>query len=366
MNKRTFTAAAVLLTALWLLAACAPKGTVTVPAAGRPLVLGLHVIIDNRPAAETLIGAVPALAARGVNLLIVEVDYGFEYVSHPELRGEDPISKDTVKRLLAACRRFRIRLVPQFQSLGHQSWAEKTYPLLVKYPQFDESPGLYPGNKGKEPSGIDFYCRSWCPLHPDLNPIVFALYDELIDAFEADTFHVGMDEVFIIGNDACPRCRGKNPAELFARAVNDAYGHIVKTRRLEMMMWGDRLIDGQATGYGLWEASKNGTHPAIDLVPKDIIICDWHYERKYHDQGTKSSRFPSIGIFLDKGFRVLPTSFRDVKAVRLFIDQSLAFPSERMLGHLCTIWRGLKPGEASKLRQLKAAAKRLRRAPART
>ncbi len=58
--------------------------------------------------------------------------------------------------------------------------------------------------------------------------------------------------------------------------------------------------------------------------------------------------------------------FRDVKAVRLFIDQSLAFPSERMLGHLCTIWRGLKPGEAARLRQLKAAAKRLRKAPART
>ena len=364
MNKRTILAVSALAAALWLLAACAPRGPKIAPAPGRPLVLGLHALIENKAAAETLIGAVPALAAQGTSLLIAEVDYNYEYVSHPELRGEDPVSREAVKRLLAACRRFNIRLVPQFQSLGHQSWAEKTGPLLVKYPQFDESPGMYPGNKGKEPSGIDFYCRSWCPLHPDLDPIIFALYDELIDAFEADAFHIGMDEVFIIANEACPRCRGRNPAELFAKAVNDAYGHLVKTRGLEMMMWGDRLIDGEATGYGLWEASKNGTHPAIDLIPNDIIICDWHYERKYEDQGAKSSRFPSVGIFLDKGFRVLPTSFRDVKAVNLFIDQSLAFPSERMLGHLCTVWREIKPGEATRLRQLKAASKRLGKAPA--
>ncbi len=365
MNKRTVISALTLPVAFFILASCAKRPPEAAPAAGRPLVLGLHVIVEDKAAAETLIEAVPALAAQGVNLLVAEVDYSYEYVSHPELRGEDPVSKEAVKRLLAACRRFNIRLVPEFQSLGHQSWAEKTYPLLVKYPQFDESPGMYPGNKGKEPSGIDFYCRSWCPLHPDLGPIIFALYDELIDAFEADAFHVGMDEVFIIGNDACPRCRGKNPAELFARAVNDAYGHLVKTRGLEMMMWGDRLIDGEATGYGLWEASKNGTYAAADMIPKDIIICDWHYERKYRDQGTKNARFPSVGIFLDKGFRVLPTSFRDTKAVKLFIDQSLAFPSERMLGHLCTIWRGLKPGEAAKLRQLKTASKRLGKATAR-
>ena len=364
MSRRFPHVIPVLIALALVFASCAPKPAATVPAVKRPLVLGMHALCETDADARVLIGEVPTLAKRGVNLLIAEVDYWYDYASHPELTMENPVRKETVKALLAACRAKGIRLVPQFQSLGHQSWAEKTGPLLVKYPQFDESPGMYPGNKGKEPSGIDFYCRSWCPLHPDLDPIIFALYDELIDAFEADAFHIGMDEVFIIANEACPRCRGRNPAELFAKAVNDAYGHLVKTRGLEMMMWGDRLIDGEATGYGLWEASKNGTHPAIDLIPNDIIICDWHYERKYEDQGAKSSRFPSVGIFLDKGFRVLPTSFRDVKAVNLFIDQSLAFPSERMLGHLCTVWREIKPGEATRLRQLKAASKRLGKAPA--
>jgi hypothetical protein len=360
MSRRVRVAIPGLIALAFFLASCAPKPATTVPAPKRPLILGLHVILEGDKVAETLIGEIPALSKRGVNLLIAEVDYYYDYVSHPELRMDDPIKKETAKKLVAACRARGIRLVPQFQSLGHQSWEEKTCPLLIKYPQLDESPGKYAGNKGTDPWGTEFYCRSWCPLHPDLQPIITDLYDELIDVFEAGALHVGMDEVFIIADADCPRCAGKSTAELFARAVNDAYDHIVRKRGKEMMMWADRLLDGQATGYGLWEASMNGTNAAVDMIPKDIIMCDWHYERKYPLQKTPRSTFPSVRFFVDKGFRVLPTSLRDVKTVKSFIDQSLAVPSDKMLGHLCAIFRGLEPGEAARLPQLKAAGKRIK------
>jgi hypothetical protein len=162
-----------------------------------------------------------------------------------------------------------------------------------------------------------------------------------------------MDEVFLIGSEFCPRCKGKDPAELFAKSVNDIYQHLVKERGVEMLMWGDRFLDGAATGYGEWEASMNNTHPAIDLVPKDIIMCDWHYERM--------KSYPSIPLFLNKGFRVLPTSFRDTKQTKKLIDFSLAFPSERMLGYLCTIWNAPEAGKTAKWPPLLAAAKKLRK-----
>ncbi len=329
--------------AIFFQVGCAPKKEPALAPPAQPLWFGLHVLVENKNAAEELLKEIPALAPLEMNLLVVEIDYNYEYISHPELRGEDPISKETAKKIVSLCRDLKIKLIPEFQSLGHQSWEKKTFPLLTRYPQFDETPGQFPDNK-------DIYCRSWCPLHPDLNPIIFQLYDELIDAFEADALHVGMDEVFLIAAENCPRCKGKNPAELFAKAVNDLYDHIVKERGLEMLMWGDRLIDGAATGYGEWEASMNNTYPAVDLIPKDIIICDWHY--------TKRKSYPSIPMFLNKGFRVLPTSFKEVKAVKSLIDYSLAFSSERMLGHLCTIWRGPKKGEA-KNPALVAASKKL-------
>lgn len=344
--KRTVLFVLAALAFTFAIQGCAPQPKPATVPRTQPLWLGLHVLIENKPAAEALIAELPALAKVGINLLVFEVDYNYEYVSHPELRGDDPVSRETVKKVVAMCRDLKIRLIPEFQSLGHQSWEGKTFPLLTKYPEFDETPGQFPGNK-------DIYCRSWCPLHPDLNPIIFALYDEIIEAFEADALHVGMDEVFLIGSEFCSRCMGKDPAELFAKSVNDIHQHLVKERGVEMLMWADRFLDGAASGYGEWEASMNKTYPAIDMIPKDIIMCDWHYERM--------KSYPSIPLFLSKGFRVLPTSFRDAKQTKKLIDFSLAFPSERMLGHICTIWHAPEAGKTAKWPPLLAAAKKLRK-----
>src|SRR4030066_1115366 len=47
----------------------------------------------------------------------------------------------------------------------------------------------------------------------------------------------------------------------------------------DLWIWGDRLIDGKTTGIGEWEGSYNNTHRAVDMIPEDVMICDWHYER---------------------------------------------------------------------------------------
>ena len=45
-----------------------------------PLWFGLHVLAENKPAAEIFITELPALAKVGINLLIVEVDYNYENI----------------------------------------------------------------------------------------------------------------------------------------------------------------------------------------------------------------------------------------------------------------------------------------------
>ncbi len=291
---------------------------------GRPWV-AVHLIgYASDPDLEALEQELPALAALGVNVLVVEVDYAFEFRSHPELRASDtPITRRGARRFVQACRRQGISVIPQFQSLGHQSWEKNTGPLLTKYPQFDVTPGAFPGNAG-------IYCREWDPMNPRVQQIVFSLIDEIIDAFDADAVHVGMDEVFLIGNEASPSTRGKDPAEIFAKAVNDMYGHVVKKRGRTMLMWGDRLIDAARYDYGEWEASKNSTWPAVYMIPKDVIICDWHYEKR--------DAYPSVQMFLDKGFSVLPASWKDVGASQALVEQSLALKAPRVLGHLFTTW----------------------------
>ena len=224
----------------------------------------------------------PKLAAIGANVIVLQMDYHFDFQSHPELRDTPFITKAKAREFAKAARKAGIRVIPELECLGHQSIGGKTLPLLTKYPQFDETPGQYPGNKG-------IYCRSWCPQSPGLNKIVFSLIDELTDAFQADAFHVGMDEVFFMADEHCPRCHGEDPAKLFAGAVNDLHQHIVGERKLTMLMWGDRLLDAQTMHYGKWESATNGTAPAVDLIPKDIILCDWHYRAQ--------TNYPSVPFF---------------------------------------------------------------------
>ena len=270
------------------------------------------------------------LAPLGINYLILEVNYNFAYQSHPKLAKDNGLTYDDAKMLVKLCRENGIRLIPQFQCLGHQSGDKKTFGLLTKYPRFDETPGKYPENEG-------IYSRSWCPLHPRVNAVVFDLMDELIDAFDADALHVGMDETFLIGDDDCRRCKDNDHAELFAKAVNDYHKHIVEEKGLEMLMWGDRLLDAEATGYGKWEASTLGTHKAIDLISNDIIICDWHYE--------KMDNYPSVRIFTEKGFRVLQGTWKDLAAAAAFLDQGQKVGSGKMLGVLFTSWDAGPGGE---------------------
>jgi hypothetical protein len=272
-----------------------------------------------------------ALAPLGFNVLVLEVDYDFSFQSHPELKTTG-LSKEQTRELVAVCRDRGIRLIPLMNCLGHQSWRAKPGALLAQYPQFDETPGTPHDDK-------DIYCREWCPMHPDVNKIVFELIDELIDACDADAFHVGMDEVFLIGDKNCPRCKDKDVGDLFLKAVNDLHRHLVGERGVEMLMWSDRLLDAQATGYGTWEASATGSHSAVDRVPKDIIMCDWHYEMPatYQQMGQQKP-FPSVQFFQEQGFRVLPAPWRNPESAKVFLQVAKEGATDKMLGVLFTGW----------------------------
>ena len=100
------------------------------------------------------------LATRSVNTLILRVDYNYEYESHPELRYSVALSKADVKKLVAACKKNNIIIIPQVNMLGHQSWAGKTGNLLKVYPQFDETPLVKMPENYVWPNADGLYCKS--------------------------------------------------------------------------------------------------------------------------------------------------------------------------------------------------------------
>ena len=213
----------------------------------------------------------------------MQVRYRYQFRRHPEVWGYDPLSMEDVKRLLNVCRKNNIKLVPKMNLIGHQSGfpneptdgilhghnqvlSDIPDALLRAYPNFDEQRG----------TNEILYSRSICLSSIAAKGVVCELIDELMDAFEADEIHIGCDEVFNAG--LCPECSKKTRAELISSWINSLNDH-VKRRGGATLIWGDRLLCAKKTGYNRWEASDDGSEGAINMLSKDITVCDWHYDK---------------------------------------------------------------------------------------
>ena len=255
------------------------------------------------------------LAPNGCNLICLQIRYRYQFKRHPECMGYDPLSEEDIKKIVRVCKKNGIRLLPKMNLHGHQS-GQPNIPtdgilhghhekipdirdgLLRAYPEFDEQPN--------EPA---FYSRSLCMTNPLVKIILFDLIDELLEVFEADGMHIGCDEVLNIG--LCPECKKYSNAKLFGDWVTAIHDHLA-SRGAEMLIWGDRFLNSKETGYQEFESSANGTDPAIDVVPKDILICDWHYE--------KQTEYPSLAVYKNKGFRMLISPWRIMEHTNNFIN----------------------------------------------
>jgi hypothetical protein len=260
------------------------------------------------------------LPSYGCNTVVFLIRYRYQFKSHPEVADSEALTADQAAEIADLCRQNNIRIIPKMNLLGHQSGKGKgsEQGLLRVRPEFDETPDMEEVR----------YCRSLCPQHPDVKEVVFDLMGEMIDAFNADAIHVGLDEVFEIGK--CPRCKDIPTGELFANWVKALHGYAVDEKKAEMLMWSDRLLDSKTTGYGEWEASANDTWTKIDEIPRDVIMCDWHYGKR--------DAYPSIPYFTGKGFRVVSCPWKELDATEAFLNYASSVENENFLGVLQTSW----------------------------
>lgn len=276
------------------------------------------------------------LAPRGCNLIVLQVRYRYQFRRHPEVWGYDPLSKQDVKKLLAACKRSNIKLIPKMNLLGHQSGFPNTPTdgilhghseivsdirdgLLRAYPDLDEQRG----------TEAIYYARSLSVSNPATKVLVFELIDELMEVFEADAIHIGCDEAFHMGQ--CPLCKQKTRVALFADWVNAINAH-VRERGGKVLMWGDRLLSSAETGYDKWESADDELSAVIDRISRDVLICDWHYKLR--------TGYPSVDLLGANGFSMLVCPWRDLAGAKAFLAYAKKHNSGHVRGFLLTTWCG--------------------------
>jgi len=211
---------------------------------------------------------------------------------HTEIGGGDCLTQDEVRSIVEYAKGLCFDVIPEIQHLSH------AYYLTAAYREIAERP-------------FEPFPDSICPSNPLAYEIYFDVAEEIMDVFRPNTVSIGHDEVRILG--CCPICKNKSGAELLSYEINKLYD-FYKSKDIEVMMWGEKLMDltaysgrrmGGAKEYKtdargrVWDLPE--THGAIEAIPKDIIQLDW-----YHMLAEDTAK-----IFADKGFnRVLYGNFR--------------------------------------------------------
>lgn len=335
---------------------------------------------------------VTSLRKNGINTLVFDMNYGaYHFTCDSRLRQASyaPNRGFTfleAQRMAEITRESGMRLVVALQVLTHS--VGNVFPTV--YPQY-----MLPGKKWQagvlytahadyvQYDGRTYKCLSdhtskldnapgrgsirWSaepsntrdPFNREGEAVVYRMIDELIKAFtvngqEPEAFHLGCDEVGW-WYEQPERETGLSSAQIYAMAVTNAYRHIKAGHpQMEVMMWGD-MLDGKWNGMpksAKYNLNGRNTAAAADLIPKDMIIADWRYEanQRYRYDDTRRL-FPSVGEFLDKGFRVWPTSWADVSATRELVWTGNVEQGRRggVVGHLYSTWlMGMVP-ELTKL-----------------
>ena len=268
---------------------------------------GVHLFIPSMESMDFAKRLIEHLISPvGYNTVILQVSGGMIYERHPKISESfahavsmhsqgwpafphngiaegKPITKAQLKQYINFIRSFGIDVIPEVQSLAHVQYLTHAYPEIAEIAQEEINEHVDTRQEDMLPS--KFYHHDYCPSNPRTYEILFDVLDEIIEVFEPREYvHMGHDEVRSIG--VCPACKGKTPAELFAYDINKIHGYLA-SKGLKMMIWADMLQP----------MPKYPTHPAIDRIPKDIVLLDfiWYF---HLDKDIENN-------LLEKDFKVL-------------------------------------------------------------
>jgi hypothetical protein len=189
--------------------------------------------------------------------------------SHQDCGDGDFIEKSEVAALARVSRERYIEFIPEIPSLTHSFY------LLTRHKDLSEVPG-------------DKWPDTYCPSNPQSYELLFEVMDEYVEATRPKMVHAGHDEWFAPFG-LCPRCRGKDPGELYGHDLRRIHDYLAK-QHIRMAIWGDYLLEN-VRGRGLqrrvapdgWVYYSPGAmtpQQVRALVPKDILIFNWFWSEE--------------------------------------------------------------------------------------
>ncbi len=264
------------------------------------------------------------LGALKMNELVLESEY-IKWDSQPNIHHpEYGMDKSEVRAILAAAQAVGVRVTPLVMSLGHCQW-------------------MFYNDQNLELAEDPDAKWAYCVTNPATYDFIFTVYQEAVDLFQPDYFHIGHDEFTERGRVPYRESsKPYTPKQLF---LMDTLRHHAwfRERDIKLMMWGDMLL-GPGEGPDACHAdSVEEAQLLRDKLPKDIVITDWHYA------DVPPERFVNLDKFHEDGFETIAATWHRPGNI---VNFAKAAHDKQSRGLLQTTWAGYSLDPSSFAREM--------------
>lgn len=226
------------------------------------------------------------------------------------------MSKNDLRQEIAFANRHFLTVTPLVESVGHMDWlfSDPARASLAEDPQ--------------TPYAIKV-------ASPAADRFLYRLYDEVLGVFHPKFFHIGGDEVTMRGRyPYASAATYPTTVDAFTAQVAKLRDYL-KSKGVGTMMWGDMMLANGEAPDATNARSLAQAEQMRALLPKDIVITDWHY--------APSDDFSGPQIFRRAGFqRVIGATWLNPQNIAAF-GHSLA--QNHQWGLLQTTWAGFNSNE---------------------
>ena len=246
------------------------------------------------------------------NAILIEVDDGVEFESHPEIKVPGAWTKAELADEIARLKSMGFKVYPHLNFSGcHDNWMG-VYSRMLSTPQYYK------------------FCKD--------------LIDETSELFDKpEYFHIGFDEECYSTQENSTMCiiRG---FDLYWHDVH-WLSKVVEENGARPWMWADHV----------WHNPKS-RDAFLEKASKELMYSNWYYGNWEHTSGWLRDSMDAYKILEDHGFDQIPCGSTTIAPeychdnMRLTVDHCLKnIAPERLHGFLMTSWAGTTSAGKEKL-----------------
>lgn len=203
------------------------------------------------------------VAGVGFNTLVLYLEARVRTTAFPYRPAKLSYTLDDMAEVVAHAAKAGVEVIPVVSTYGHAE-------------QFLACPELHGIAEEREGFGRWGKCgkSTFCPSKDETYEFLESYIGEICGVFTSEHFHVGLDEIWNMGQ--CPLCRKRWKSE----GLDAVFTQHVKRTHAILQKFGKRAW--------MWDDMFEWLTQALPEIPRDIVQCHWNYSDIVETAGSRA------------------------------------------------------------------------------